>query len=102
MARKEKIGLVDVHSDDGLLAVAFYHGAWFNLNERKHLFSMINDLPTVRKPPKEKTNSDNSGSKSKPSGKRMDVVGFLSIHLSFRIYVAPIIFEGTSSITKDT
>lgn len=77
MQRKDWLSLVAVHSDAWLLAVAFYHGARFNRNERKRLFSMINDLPTVfevvteRKPPKEKTNSDNSGSKSKPSGKRM-------------------------------
>ena len=64
MQRKDQLSSVAVHSDAWLLAVAFYHGAWFNLNERKHLFSMINDLPTVRKPPKEKTNSDNSGSRA--------------------------------------
>ena len=71
MQRKDWLSLVAVHSDAWLLVVAFYHGARFNRNERKRLFSMINDLPTVRKPPKEKTNSDNSGSKSEPYGKRM-------------------------------
>lgn len=77
MNRKDWLSLVAVHSDAWLLAVAFYHGARFNRNERKRLFSMINDLPTVfevvtdRKQTKEKTNSDNSGSKSKPSGKRV-------------------------------
>lgn len=77
MQRKDWLSLVAVHSDAWLLAVAFYHGARFNRTERKRLFGMINDLPTVfevvsdRKQTKEKTNSDNSGSKSKPSGKQV-------------------------------
>ena len=60
MQRKDWLSLVVVHSDAWLLAVAFYRGARFNWNERKRIFSMINDLSTMRKPPKEKTNSDNS------------------------------------------
>ncbi|XP_031485529.1 PHD finger protein ALFIN-LIKE 1-like [Nymphaea colorata] len=75
MNRKDWLSLVAVHSDSWLLSVAFYHGARFNRNERKRLFSMINDLPTVfevvseRKPAKEKLAAD-SGSKPRPSTKR--------------------------------
>ncbi|MQL74976.1 hypothetical protein Taro_007341 [Colocasia esculenta] len=49
MQEKDWISLVAVHSDAWLLAVAFYFGARFGFdkNERKRLFSMINDLPTI-------------------------------------------------------
>ncbi|XWS55531.1 hypothetical protein CRYUN_Cryun09bG0008100 [Craigia yunnanensis] len=69
-------GLCDpVHSDSWLISVAFYLGARLNRNERKRLFSMINDLPTVfevvteRKPVKDKPSMD-SGSKSRGNTKR--------------------------------
>ncbi|KAK9669833.1 hypothetical protein RND81_13G157600 [Saponaria officinalis] len=49
MQEKEWLSLVAVHSDSWLLSVAFYFGARFGFhkNERKKLFQMINDLPTV-------------------------------------------------------
>ncbi|XP_078441105.1 PHD finger protein ALFIN-LIKE 4-like [Wolffia australiana] len=49
MQEKDWISLVAVHSDAWLLAVAFYFGARFGFdkNDRKRLFGMINDLPTV-------------------------------------------------------
>ncbi|KAF5953614.1 hypothetical protein HYC85_006470 [Camellia sinensis] len=68
MNRRDWLSLVAVHSDCWLLSVAFYLGAQLNRNERKRLFSMINDLPTVfevvteRKPVKDKPSAD-SGSK---------------------------------------
>ncbi|KAF8022141.1 hypothetical protein BT93_G2324 [Corymbia citriodora subsp. variegata] len=75
MKRKDWLSLVAVHSDCWLLSVAFYFGARLNRNERKRLFSLINDLPTLfevvteRKSIKDKPNMD-SGSKSKNSTKR--------------------------------
>ncbi|GMP51229.1 hypothetical protein CsSME_00017543 [Camellia sinensis var. sinensis] len=75
MNRRDWLSLVAVHSDCWLLSVAFYLGAQLNRNERKRLFSMINDLPTVfevvteRKPVKEKPSAD-SGSKFHGSIKR--------------------------------
>ncbi|KAK1284689.1 PHD finger protein ALFIN-LIKE 1 [Acorus calamus] len=75
MDRKDWLSLVAVHSDSWLLSVAFYLGARFNRNDRKRLFGMINDLPTVyevvtqKKPVKDKPIVD-SGSKSKVSTKR--------------------------------
>ncbi|XP_052192977.1 PHD finger protein ALFIN-LIKE 7-like isoform X2 [Diospyros lotus] len=77
MQEKDWLSLVAVHSDSWLLAVAFYFGARFGFgkNERKRLFQMINDLPTVFevvsgnvKQPKEQSGAHNS-SKSKSSGK---------------------------------
>ncbi|KAI3408633.1 PHD-type domain-containing protein [Psidium guajava] len=49
MQEKDWLSLVAVHSDSWLLAVAFYFGARFGFgkNERKRLFQMINDLPTI-------------------------------------------------------
>ncbi|KAJ6812511.1 PHD finger protein ALFIN-LIKE 2-like [Iris pallida] len=75
MNRRDWLSLVAVHSDSWLLSVAFYLGARFNGNERKRLFTMINELPTVfevvseRKQGREKSGMD-SGSKSKMSTKR--------------------------------
>ncbi|KAF2296227.1 hypothetical protein GH714_036927 [Hevea brasiliensis] len=75
MHRKDWLSLVAVHSDCWLLSVAFYFGARLNRNERKRLFSLINDLPTLfevvtgRKPVKDKPGMD-SGSKSRNSTKR--------------------------------
>ncbi|CAK9212055.1 unnamed protein product [Sphagnum troendelagicum] len=77
MLRKDWLSLVAVHSDAWLLAVSFYYGARFDKNERKRLFNMINELPTVfdvvtgKKSVKEKTSNNNSGSnKTKAAGKR--------------------------------
>ncbi|KMZ63638.1 PHD finger protein ALFIN-LIKE 2 [Zostera marina] len=47
MKKQDWLSLVAVHSDSWLMSVSFYFGARFNKNERKRLFSMINDLPTV-------------------------------------------------------
>ncbi|KAF2319099.1 hypothetical protein GH714_013416 [Hevea brasiliensis] len=75
MHRKDWLSLVAVHSDCWLLSVAFYFGARLNRNERKRLFSLINDLPTLfevvteRKPVKDKPSMD-SGSKSRNGTKR--------------------------------
>lgn len=77
MNRKDWLSLVAVHSDCWLLSVAFYLGARLNRNERKRLFSLINDLPTVfeivteRKPVKDIIiPGADSGSKSKSGTKR--------------------------------
>ena len=43
MNRKDWLSLVAVHSDSWLISVAFYLGARLKRNERKRLFSMIND-----------------------------------------------------------
>ncbi|KAJ8448329.1 hypothetical protein Cgig2_021957 [Carnegiea gigantea] len=75
MNRRDWLSLVAVHSDCWLLSVAFYFGARLNRNERKRIFSMMNELPTVfevvtdKKPAKEKPSVD-SGSKSRGSTKR--------------------------------
>ncbi|KAK2975954.1 hypothetical protein RJ640_012985 [Escallonia rubra] len=49
MQEKDWLALVAVHSDAWLLSVALYFGARFGFDkaDRKRLFTMINDLPTV-------------------------------------------------------
>eukprot|EP01018_Ginkgo_biloba_P032466 Gb_28815 [translate_table: standard] len=49
MQRNDWLALVAAHSDAWLLAVSSYIGArsGFNKNDRKQLFSMINELPTI-------------------------------------------------------
>ncbi|XP_042426417.1 PHD finger protein ALFIN-LIKE 9-like [Zingiber officinale] len=49
MQEKDWLSLVAVHSDAWLLAVAFYFGARFGFDklQRKRLFGMINDLPSI-------------------------------------------------------
>ncbi|XP_022951576.1 PHD finger protein ALFIN-LIKE 4-like isoform X2 [Cucurbita moschata] len=49
MQEKDWLSLVAVHSDVWLLSVAFYFGARFGFDktDRKRLFNMINDLPTI-------------------------------------------------------
>nr|ATU47229.1 alfin 1-like protein [Atriplex hortensis] len=78
MQEKDWLSLVAVHSDSWLLAVAFYFGARFGFtkNERKKLFQMINDMPTVfeilsgnAKQPKDHSGPHNSSSKNKSGGK---------------------------------
>ncbi|XP_059305363.1 PHD finger protein ALFIN-LIKE 1-like [Lycium ferocissimum] len=72
MNRRDWLSLVAVHSDCWLLSVSFYFGSRLNRNERKRLFSLINDVPTVfevmteRKPIKDKPSAD-SGSRSRGS-----------------------------------
>ncbi|PWA83770.1 hypothetical protein CTI12_AA117620 [Artemisia annua] len=79
MQEKDWLALVAVHSDAWLLSVAFYFGARFGFDkaERKRLFSMINDLPTIfevvsgiaKKQPKEKSNHSSNKSKSNTKGR---------------------------------
>ncbi|XP_057529695.1 PHD finger protein Alfin1-like [Amaranthus tricolor] len=78
MQEKDWLSLVAVHSDSWLLAVAFYFGARFGFNksDRKKLFQMINDLPSVfevlngnTKQSKDHPGTHNSSSKIKSSGK---------------------------------
>ncbi|XP_054793710.1 PHD finger protein Alfin1-like isoform X4 [Prosopis cineraria] len=82
MQEKDWLSLVAVHSDSWLLAVSFYFGARFGFgkNERKRLFQMINDLPTIfevvtgsAKQSKDQSAANNNGSKSKSSGKAKGV-----------------------------
>ncbi|KAA8540256.1 hypothetical protein F0562_024181 [Nyssa sinensis] len=49
MQEKDWLSLIAVHSDAWLLSVAFYFGARFGFDQadRKRLFNMINDLPTI-------------------------------------------------------
>ncbi|XP_074269372.1 PHD finger protein ALFIN-LIKE 4-like [Silene latifolia] len=82
MQSKDWLALVAVHSDAWLLSVAFYFGARFGFEktDRKRLFNMMNDLPTVfevvsgtvKKQSKEKSSISNNGSsktKSNPNTK---------------------------------
>ncbi|KAI3445529.1 hypothetical protein Pfo_002194 [Paulownia fortunei] len=78
MQEKDWLSLVAVHSDSWLLSVAFYFGARFGFgkSERKRLFQMINDLPTVFevvtgavKQAKEQAATQNNSSKNKSSGR---------------------------------
>ncbi|KQK12464.1 PHD finger protein ALFIN-LIKE 3 [Brachypodium distachyon] len=75
MHRRDWLSLVAVHSDSWVLAVAFFYGARLNANERKRLFSMINDLPNVyesmvdRKQSRAKSGVDGNG-KSRHSSKQ--------------------------------
>ncbi|KAK4432842.1 PHD finger protein ALFIN-LIKE 4 [Sesamum alatum] len=81
MQEKDWLALVAVHSDAWLLSVAFYFGARFGFDkaDRKRLFNMINDLPTIfevvtgaaKKQVKDKSSISNhsSGSKSKSNSK---------------------------------
>jgi hypothetical protein len=80
MQEKDWLSLVAVHSDSWLLAVAFYFGARFGFGkiERKRLFQMINELPTIfelvtgnAKQPKEQSAPPppHNIARNKPSGK---------------------------------
>ncbi|KAK9142247.1 hypothetical protein Syun_011647 [Stephania yunnanensis] len=80
MQEKDWLSLVAVHSDAWLLSVAFYFGARFGFDksDRKRLFAMINDLPSIyevvsgsaKKQVKEKSSvSNNSSNKSKSNSK---------------------------------
>ncbi|CAN1218299.1 PHD finger protein ALFIN-LIKE 5 [Linum perenne] len=87
MQEKDWLSLVAVHSDAWLLSVAFYFGARFGFDkaDRKRLFNMINELPTIfeivsnpaKKQSKEKSSiSNHSSTKSKSNSK--GVKGHLS------------------------
>ncbi|KAL8170461.1 hypothetical protein V2J09_022265 [Rumex salicifolius] len=80
MKEQDWLALVAVHSDAWLLSVAYYFGARFGFerSDRKRLFNMINELPTLfeivtgtaKKPVKEKSSNSNNGSnKTKSSSK---------------------------------
>ncbi|KAJ6834856.1 putative PHD finger protein ALFIN-LIKE 9 [Iris pallida] len=76
MQEKDWLSLVAVHSDAWLLAVAFYFGARFGFDkaERKRLFDMINDLPTIYEVVNGKnkvrtSGTNNSSTKSKSNSK---------------------------------
>ncbi|KAJ1699004.1 hypothetical protein LUZ63_007516 [Rhynchospora breviuscula] len=75
MNRRDWLSLIAVHSDSWLLSVAFYLGARLNRNDRKRLFSMINEVPTVyevlsgKVQMKDRSGTD-SASKSRNSVKR--------------------------------
>lgn len=81
MQEKDWLSLVAVHSDAWLLAVSFYFGARFGFDktDRKRLFNMINDLPTVfevvngaakKQTPKEKSSGSNHSSNKIKSSSR--------------------------------
>ncbi|KAG6739443.1 hypothetical protein POTOM_057040 [Populus tomentosa] len=81
MQEKDWLSLVAVHSDAWLLSVAFYFGSRFGFDkaDRKRLFSMINDLPTIfevvtgaaKKQVKEKSSvSNHSSNKTKSNSKQ--------------------------------
>ncbi|XP_037444118.1 PHD finger protein ALFIN-LIKE 3-like isoform X1 [Triticum dicoccoides] len=61
MNRRDWLSLVAVHSDSWLLSVAFFFGAPLTANERKRLFSMINDLPNVYESMVDRKHRDRSG-----------------------------------------
>ncbi|CAK9152483.1 unnamed protein product [Ilex paraguariensis] len=80
MQEKDWLALVAVHSDAWLLSVAFYFGARFGFDkaDRKRLFNMINELPTIfevvtgtaKKQVKDKSSvSNHSSNKSKSNSK---------------------------------
>ncbi|WMV56891.1 hypothetical protein MTR67_050276 [Solanum verrucosum] len=80
MQEKDWLSLVAVHSDAWLLSVAFYFGARFGFDraDRRRLFNMINDLPTIfevvsgtaKKQSKDKSAmSNHSSTKSKSNSK---------------------------------
>ncbi|CAA2989589.1 PHD finger ALFIN-LIKE 4 [Olea europaea subsp. europaea] len=82
MQEKDWLALVAVNGDAWLLSVAFYFGARFGFDkaDRKRLFDMINDLPTIfevvtgaaKKKVTEKSSVSNHGStKSKSNLKRV-------------------------------
>ncbi|KAG6424144.1 hypothetical protein SASPL_114557 [Salvia splendens] len=91
MPEKDWLALVAVHSDAWLLSVGFYFGARFGFDkaDRKRLFNMINDLPTIfevvtgaaKKQVKDKSSvSNHSGSASKSNPK-------LVSHYTFKVGV---------------
>ncbi|TMW99831.1 hypothetical protein EJD97_001891 [Solanum chilense] len=81
MQEKDWLALVAVHSDAWLLSVAFYFGARFGFDkaDRKRLFNMINEVPTIyeivtgaaKKQVKDRSSSvsNHSSNKSKSNSK---------------------------------
>ncbi|KAK4483679.1 hypothetical protein RD792_010880 [Penstemon davidsonii] len=117
MQEKDWLALVAVHSDAWLLSVAFYFGARFGFDkaDRKRLFNMINDLPTVfevvtgasKKQVKDKSSVTNhSGSKSKSNSKAVKKLSFSSFWKTWILLTHPYeftkysLFSRHSKITK--
>ncbi|CAH2072275.1 unnamed protein product [Thlaspi arvense] len=80
MQEKDWLSLVAVHSDAWLLSVSFYFGSrsCFDKADRKRLFGMINEVPTIfeavtgnaKKQTKEKISlADQNGNKAKSNSK---------------------------------
>nr|GMC78096.1 PHD finger protein ALFIN-LIKE 4 [Ipomoea batatas] len=92
MQEKDWLSLVAVHSDAWLLAVSFYFGSRFGFDkaDRKRLFNMINDMPTVfevvtgaaKKQQKEKSSvSNHSSNKTKSNPKPVKLTFLKHIYL---------------------
>nr|XP_043615019.1 PHD finger protein ALFIN-LIKE 4-like [Erigeron canadensis] len=83
MQDKDWLSLVAVHSDAWLLSVAFYFGARFGFDkaDRKRLFTMINELPTIFEvvngtaKKSQKANHSSTKSKSNSKGREQDSQG---------------------------
>ncbi|XP_078155014.1 PHD finger protein ALFIN-LIKE 4-like isoform X1 [Carex rostrata] len=76
MQEKDWLGMVAVHSDVWLISVAYFFGARFGFDrtDRKRLFNMINELPTIFEIVSGKAGvksqpTNNSNSKSKSNSK---------------------------------
>ncbi|KAL1205517.1 PHD finger protein ALFIN-LIKE 3 [Cardamine amara subsp. amara] len=81
LSEKEWLSLVAIHSDAWLLSVSFYFGSRFAFHkeDRKRLFNMINEVPTIfevvtgmaKKQSKDKSSSgaNQNGNKSKSNSK---------------------------------
>ncbi|GAA0163382.1 DNA metabolism protein [Lithospermum erythrorhizon] len=71
MREKEWLALVAVHSDTWLLSVAFYIGARFGIDkaDRKRLFNLIHDLPTIFEVVTGAANTQSKGSSNSSSKK---------------------------------
>ncbi|CAL5399046.1 unnamed protein product [Camellia sinensis] len=100
MQEKDWLSLVAVHSDSWLLSVAFYFGARFGFgkSERKRLFQLINDLPTIFevvtgnvRQPKDQSGPHSNCSKIKSSGKmiRSDPIIHKKKKFIFILHVLP-------------
>ncbi|CAN6222805.1 unnamed protein product, partial [Urochloa humidicola] len=76
MKRRDWLSLVAVHSDAWLVSVAYFYAARLNGNDRKRLFNMINDHPSVyesmidQKQRENKSGAVDNSSKSRHSTKR--------------------------------
>ncbi|XP_020256896.1 PHD finger protein ALFIN-LIKE 9-like [Asparagus officinalis] len=85
MQEKDWLSLVAVHSDAWLVAVSFYFGARFGFDkaDRKRLFGMINELPTVYEvvngKNKVRTSGTNNHSNNKSKSNSKVVKAMLSV-----------------------
>ncbi|KAK6143795.1 hypothetical protein DH2020_024143 [Rehmannia glutinosa] len=90
MKVKDWLSLVAVHSDSWLLSVSFYFGARFGFGktERKRLFQMVNELPTlfeiVNGPVKQQqAAAQNNSSKNKSSGRMLVAIVMPMMNFGF-------------------